>query len=186
MPTEIEFRGPLTKNEFQKLLTFFKKEADFVKRMKRKTFVFFMKDKTLDLKVRMTDRVPEIVLKKGFAGARRREEIILPLKINSTKEALRLFSLLGHNKGIIAIRDNYIFNYKNIEFSLVKCPKNYYFYEAELINNKRRKNPEKHIKEILKSLNLKAWSEKEVYQFMMWCKKNIDEHFEYKNKKLWK
>jgi len=182
MATEIEFRGPLTKNEFQKLLNFFKKEGKFVKRMKRKTFVFENKDKTLDLKVRTTDGVPEIVLKKGFMGAVRREEIILQLKTDSTKEAVRLFSLLGHNKGIIAIRDNYIFNYKNIEFALVKCPNNYCFYEAELINNKGIKNPEKHIKDVLKSLNLKAWSEKEVYEFMMYCKKNIDEHFEYKNK----
>ena len=181
MAIEIEFRGSLTKNGFQRLLNFFQKEADFVKRMKRKTFVFFNKDKTLDLKVRTTDGVPEIVLKKGFAGARRREEIVIPLKTNSTKETLRLFSLLGHNKGIIAIRDNYIFNYKNIEFALVKCPGGYCFYEAELINNKKVKNPEKHIKEVLKSLNLEVWSEKEVYEFMMYCKKNIDEHFEYKN-----
>ena len=182
MSTEIEFRGPLSKNEFQKLLNFFKRGAEFVKRMKRKTFVFEEKDKTLDLKVRTTDGVPEMVLKKGFIGARRREEIVLPLKANSTKDAIRLFSLLGHNKGIIAIRDNYIFNYKNIEFALVKCPDGYRFYEAELINGKGVKNPEKHIKEVLKSLNLKAWSEKEVYAFMMYCKKNIDEHFNYKNK----
>ncbi len=182
MAIEIEFRGPLTKNEFQKLLNFFQKEADFVKRMKRKTFVFFNKDKTLDLKVRTTDGVPEIVLKKGFAGARRREEIIIPLKTDSTKEAVRIFSLLGHNKGIIAIRDNYIFNYKNIEFALVRCPGGYCFYEAELINNKKVKNPEKHIEDVLKSLSLKVWSEKEVYDFMMYCKKNIDEHFDYKNK----
>ena len=182
MAIEIEFRGPLTKNEFQKLLNFFKKEAKFVKKMKRKTFVFENKDKTLDLKVRTTDGILEIVLKKGFMGAVRREEIILPLKTDFIKEAVRLFSLLGHNKGIIATRDNYIFNYKNIEFALVKCPGGYCFYEAELINNKKIKNPEKHIKEVLKSLNLKAWSEKEVYEFMMYCKKNIDEHFEYKNK----
>ena len=181
MATEIEFRGPLTKIEFQKLLDFLRKEADFVKQMERKTFVFENKDKTLDLKVRTTDGVPEIVLKKGFAGARKREEIILPLKTNSIKEAIRLFSLLGHNKGIIAIRDNYIFNYKNIEFALVKCPGGYCFYEAEFINGKGIKNPEKHIKEVLKSLNLTAWSEEEVYDFMMYCKKNIDEHFEYKN-----
>lgn len=182
MTTEIEFRGPLTKNGFQKLLGFLKKEAEFVKRMKRTTFVFENKDKTLDLKVRTTDGVPEIVLKRGFAGARRREEIILPLRTSSMKEAIRVFSLLGHNKGIIAIRDNYIFNYKNIEFTLVKCPNNYCFYEAEFINNKKIKNPEQHIKEVLKLLGLTVWSEKEVYEFMMYCKKNIDEHFEYKNK----
>ncbi|MFH1968611.1 MAG: hypothetical protein ABIJ84_04450 [bacterium] len=182
MVTEIEFRGPLTQIEFDKLLIFLRKEADFVKRMKRKTFVFETKDKTLDLKARTTDGVDEIVLKKGFCGARRREEIVIPLKTKSIEEAIKLFSLLGYSKGIIAIRDNYIFNYKNIEFALVKCPNKYCFYEAELINNKAIKNPEKHIKEVLKSLDLQVWSEKEVYDFMMYCKKNIDEHFDYKNK----
>lgn len=180
MATEIEFRGPLTQIEFDKMLIFLRKEADFIKRMARKTFVFETKDKTLDLKVRTTDSVDEIVLKKGFWGARKREEIVIPLKTNSIEESVRLFSLLGYNKGIIAVRDNYIFNYKNIEFALVKCPNNYCFYEAEFIDNKEIKNPEKHIKEVLKSLNLKVWSEKEVYDFMMYCKKNIDEHFEYK------
>ena len=179
MAVEIEFRGPLTEKEFQKLFNFLKKEAKFVKRMKRKTFVFGINDKTIDLKVRTTDNVPEIVLKKGFWGARRREEIVLPLKTNSTKSALRFLTILGYNKGIIAIRDNYIFNYKNIEFSLVKCPKNYYFYEAEMINNKAVKNPERHIKEVLESLNLKVWSEKEVYDFLMWCKRKIDKPFSF-------
>jgi hypothetical protein len=182
MAIEIEFRGPLTKSEFKKLLNFLKKEADFVKRMKRKTFIFETKNKSLDLKTRITDGISEIVLKKGFMGAVKREEIILPLRSKSIEEATRLLSLLGYNKGIIAIRDNYIFNYKNIEFALVKCPNGYCFYEAELINNKKIKNPERHIEEVLKSLDLVVWSEKEVYDFMMYCKKNIDKHFEYKNK----
>lgn len=179
MATEIEFRGPLTAKEFKKLFGFLKKKAVFVKRMKRTTHVFETNDDALDLKARITDGVPEMVLKKGFAGARRREEVVIPLRTKSVDEAIKFFCLLGYNKGIIAERDNYIFNYKNIEFTLVKCPNNCCFYEAEFINGSKIKNPEKHVEEVLKSLNLKVWSEKQVWDFMMYCKSHIDEHFEY-------
>jgi len=64
----------------------------------------------------------------------------------------------------------------------VKCPNNYLFYEAEFVGKKTIINPEKQIKEILDRLKLKVWSEKEVYNFMMHCNKNIDEHFEYEEK----
>ncbi len=177
MAVEIEFRGPLTKNKFQELFKFFRKKTRFARKTKRKTFVFFTNDKTLDLKVRTTDGVSEIVAKKGFWGARKREEIILPIKTDLIKAAQKFLALLGYKKGIIAIRETYIFKYKNIEFSLVKCPKNYYFYEAEFIGNKAIKNPEKHVKKILESLGLKVWSEKEVYDFLMWGNKKIDKHF---------
>lgn len=179
MPIEIEFRGPLTKNKFQKLLRFFKKEARFVKKTKRKTFVYFTNDKTLDLKVRTTDGISEIVIKKGFWGARKREEIILPIKAKLIEEVQKFLAFLGYKKGIIAVRETYIFEYKSIEFSLVKCPKNYYFYEAEFINNKTTKNPKNHIKKILEYLELKVWSEKEVYNFLMWCNKKIDKRFSF-------
>jgi adenylate cyclase class IV len=122
--------------------------------------------------------IPEIVLKKGLWEAKRREEIVLPLKIKSIKPALKLFALLGYNKGKIAVRDNYIFIYKNIEFTLAKCPKGCYYYEAEFVNNKRGiKNPEKHIENILKSLGLKIWSDKEFLNFLIFLDEKIDSRF---------
>ncbi|UZE92971.1 MAG: hypothetical protein IB617_02320 [Candidatus Nealsonbacteria bacterium] len=177
MATEIEFRGPLTITGFQKLFKFLKKEARFVKKMKRKTFVFYFPNKNLDLKIRSTDGDSEIVVKKGFWGARRRQEIILPIETRFVKKAQKLLAALGYKKGGIAIRESYIFEYKSIEFALVKCPNNYYFYEAEFINNKLIRKPEEYIMKVLKSLNLKIWSEKEVYDFLMFCKKKIDKTF---------
>ena len=127
--------------------------------------------------MRTIDNVSEIVIKKGFWGARKRKEIILQIEEKELDSAKMFMALLGYKKGIIAIRETHIFDYKGIEFSLVKCPKNYYFYEAEFIKNKSVKDPEKYIENVLESLDLKVWSEKEVYDFLMFCNKNIDKSF---------
>lgn len=177
MAVEIEFRGPLTKTGFQKLLAFLKRNGKFVKRTKRKTFVFFTDDKTLDLKVRITDGQSEIVVKKGFWGARKREEIVLPIETKLVGAAQEILAALGYEEGVMTLREAEVFVYKDVEFSLVKCPKNYYFYEAEFVGGKSIKDPEAHVKRVLKSLELGIWSEKEVYDFLMFCNQNIDEHF---------
>lgn len=177
MAIEIEFRGPLTKVGFRKLLGFLKKNGKFVKKTKRKTFVFFTNDKTVDLKVRTTDGQSEIVVKKGFWGARKREEIVLPIKTKLVEVAQELVAALGYKEGVIALRESQIFVYQGVEFSLVKFPKNYSFYEAEFAGGQSIKDPEAHVERILKSLELEIWSEKENYDFLMFCNQKIDKHF---------
>ena len=179
MAVEIEFRGPLTKSGFKKLLKILKINGKFIRILKRKTFVYHTKDKNLDLKVRTTNNASEFVLKKGFWGARKREEIIIPISSESVKLAQKFLDALGYKEGIIASRETHLFEYKSIEFAIVKCPKDYYFYEAEFISSNSIKNPEAHIKKILKALGLKVWTEKETYDFLMFCNKNIDEHFKF-------
>ena len=177
MAIEIEFRGPLTKTGFRKLLGFLKKKGEFVKKTKRKTFVFFTDDKTVDLKVRTTDGQSEIVVKKGFWGARRREETVLPIETRLIGTAQKLLAALGYQEGVIALRETELFVYQEVEFSLVKCPKNYYFYEAEFVGGQSIKDPEAHVERVLKSLGLEVWSEKENYHFLMFCNQKIDKHF---------
>ncbi|PIS14511.1 hypothetical protein COT64_02200 [Candidatus Shapirobacteria bacterium CG09_land_8_20_14_0_10_39_12] len=60
---------------------------------------------------------------------------------------------------------------------MVKCPKDYFFYEAELMGERKKENPEEYVLKILKSLGLKIWSENQVYDFLMFCNNEIDEHF---------
>jgi len=177
MKFEIELRGPLTKSKFQSLLNFLREQARFIKKTERTTFVFHTNDKTLDLKIRTTDGASEIIVKKGFWGARKREEIVLPIEAEAIGAAKKILTALGYQKGIIAERETFIFEYKGIELSLVKCPKDYYFYEAEFIRKRSIRNPEEYVKQILKLLGLKIWSEKEVYEFLMFCNRKIDKHF---------
>lgn len=177
MNIEIEFRGPLTKSGYHKLSRFLKNNGRFSRRWQRQTYVFHTKDKTLDLKVRTTNRASEIVVKKGFWGARKREEIIIPIKEEHVDLAQRFLAALGYDSGVIASRLTNLFEYQGVEFALIKCPRNYFFYEAEFMANKSIKNPQAHIKKVLKSLGLKVWSEKEVYDFLMFCNKKIDNSF---------
>jgi hypothetical protein len=177
MKFEIELKGPLTKTEFQNLYQILKKNGQFIRKWNRKSYVFYTNDKTLDIKVRTTNKTSEIVAKKGFWGNRKREEIIIPINEKSVVLAIKFLAALGYKKGIITSRLTHIFEYNSIEFALVKCPKNYYFYEAEFIPTRAIKNPEAYIEKTLKSLGMKVWSEKEVYNFLMYCNKNIDKHF---------
>ncbi len=171
MAIEIEFRGPLTKEGYEKLFAFLEKEGKFVKKWTRETYVFFTKDKTLDLKVRTTDGASEIVIKKGKWGASQREEIILPVDSASVGIAKKFLAALGYNEGIIAVRETNIFLYQEVEFAVVKCPEGLFFYEAEYAGDPSAKNPEEQVLRVLKSLNLKVWSEKEVVDFFLACRK---------------
>lgn len=177
MAVEIELRGPLTKSDFQRLAKFLQKEGRFKEIKKRITYVFYTKDKTLDLKIRTTNGKSEMVVKKGFWGARRREEITLPIKTESVPDAQKLLAALGYKEGIIATRVAQVFEYQGVEMALIKCPKDYYFYEAEFLGGKSSKNPESQIKKVLKSLKLKFWTEKEVLNFLMFCNREFDKHF---------
>ncbi len=177
MATEIELRGPLTKTEFQRVFSFLKKKGRFIKKIKRKTFVYYFPNKKLDIRIRITNGFSEIVVKEGVWSSRKRQEVIFPINSKSVKKAQKFLAALGYTKGGIALRESYIFKFKYVEFALVKCPKGYYFYEAEFIKNKKIVNPEKYILDILNSLNLKVWSEKEVIKFFMFCKKRIDKPF---------
>lgn len=174
---EIELRGPLTESAFKRLSKYLKSEGRFIEIKNRITYVFQTDDKTLDLKIRTTNDESEIVIKKGFWGAQRREEIILPIKTEAVPSAKKLFASLGYKKGIIATREAHVFEYQGIELSLIKCPKNYYFYEAEFLGDKSAKDPEGQIKKVLTSLDLEFWTEEEVFEFLMTCNKEIDEHF---------
>jgi hypothetical protein len=175
MAIEIEFRGPLTKEEYNKLFAFLKKNGQFKKKWTRETYVFFTEDKSLDLKVRTTDGATEIVIKKGKWGASQREEIILPVDSASVEIAKKFLAALGYNEGIIAVRETNIFLYQEVEFAVVKSPDGLFFYEAEYVGEPV-KNPEKQILKVLRSLNLNVWSEKEVVDFFLACRKT-DRHF---------
>lgn len=177
MATEIEFRGVLTKTEFKKLFEFLKKKGKFVKKYSRKTFVFHTNDKNLDIKVRSTNAASEIVVKKGFWGANQREEIILPIAFKSVELAKKFLAALGYKTGAIAQRKTHIFNHQGVEFALVECPHDFYYYEAEFLYGYDAPNPEAHVKKILKSLNLKFLSGKQFVKLLDFFNERIDKQF---------
>src|SRR3989344_90320 len=97
---EIEVRGPLSENEFTKLRKFFDKNAEFIKEKNRISFLYFrgdkipddvneIKDDKVDLRVRITNKKAEIMLKYGeWAGSDIRKEFSMPVETNKFDEAI--------------------------------------------------------------------------------------------------
>jgi len=168
---EVEIRGKI--KDFEKTLEEFRKKAKFIQEKKRISFVYFrhdvckdvreVKNEKLDLRARITNGKAELIIKHGdWSGSDSRREISLPIELESFEEALDFLKFLDWNKGVIVTTDTFLFDYKGIEFAVVKN-KHFNYFEAEKLT-KDRKDIDKINKEILgvcKEFNLEPFSEEE-------------------------
>ena len=90
MDIEVEHRGLIEKKDLPKIKDFFKKNAKFVEEKDRFSVVYFQtraaraeeaKNDTIDLKVRITNKKAELVLKHGsWGGKDSRREFSFPIQ----------------------------------------------------------------------------------------------------------
>jgi adenylate cyclase class IV len=176
---EVEIRGEIV--EFDKLLKNFRSKAKFVKEKNRLSLIYCrygldkdinskeVKEDPVDLRLRITNKQAEMILKYGRWGAEeQRHEISIPISLEQFEEAADFLKYLGWDKGIVTSTDTLVFNYKEIEFALVKT-NSYNYFEAEILA-KSKEDVEKAKSKIintLKELNLKPMTEEEMT-------KNID------------
>ncbi|MDD4614909.1 MAG: hypothetical protein PHI40_05835 [Caldisericia bacterium] len=167
---EVEVRGKIL--DFSKTLDFFKKNAQFVEEKDRLSFIYFredvkdvseIKDELVDLRVRITNKKAEIVMKYGKWGSQEsRKEFSFPISNENFGPALDFFKCLGWTKGVMMDTKTFVFNYEGIEFALASVGKNSYF-EAEILVNSQKniESANKKIKEVCSFLNLDIFSEGE-------------------------
>lgn len=173
---EVEVRGKI--GNFEKTLEKFRKTAKFIEEKDRFSLIYFrgdspinreaVKKEMVDFKLRVTNKKAEIVMKYGLVkGSESRKEILIPITLDKFGEAVELFKLLDWHKGVIMATKTFVFNYKEIEFALVKAYSHSYF-EAEIIAGENDNHVEKleYITKICKELGLAIFSEDEFYNFM--------------------
>ncbi len=176
---EVEVRGEI--KNFEKVYSMFKKSADFIKEKDRFTLLYFrdtdfegdklkeiLQNDPVDFKIRVTDKKAEIVLKHGLVkGSESRREILIPIDLDKFDEAVDLFKFLGWKNGVIMATKTYVFNYKGIEFALVKT-KGFDYFEAEVVVEKKESSKEamEKIKQVCSDLGLKEFGENEFIEFL--------------------
>lgn len=104
MASEIELRARIAKDGFEEL----KAELDrsgFVANQVRcfidySTFLEGIGNRKLDVRVRVTDSVPEFVVKSGEFGGAVREEAVARIIPADLEGALSVMALLGYEKGV--------------------------------------------------------------------------------------
>jgi len=173
---EVEHRGVLTKKKFDELSLFLKKEGKFIKEKDRFSVIYFPRGKEkqkiskspLDLRVRITNKKAEIVLKYGkSSGADARKEFSFPLEALQFEEATEFLFILGYYYGVLQATKSYLYEYKGIEIVLVDVPKWGYYYEAEILTDtKSIKQANEKIISLCKELSLKVLNEKDFYQLL--------------------
>ena len=140
---EVEHRGRLTDEKFKELKSFLKRKGKFIGIKDRFSVIYSpsrgkemlkLNRSPIDLKVRITNKKAELVLKYGkWSGNDARKEFLFPIDSKRFGEMIEFLLILGFYYGVLQATKTYLYLYKGIEFALVKVPNWGYYFEAEIV-----------------------------------------------------
>lgn len=184
---EIEIRGPLTKKKFDGLVNLFDKTGKKVAEKERvlidySTFLDGgVEDRKKDIRLRVTNGNPEIILKIGeWGGTESRKEFSIFTK-SDFDTLVATFGELGFLKGILCVRKSKVYEYQDIEFALIEVPGHSYYYEAEKMARSSDDHAKmtKEIKMVCKKLGLEIFDKKQFFNYINRLNKEANEIFDY-------
>lgn len=142
---EIEVRGALSQEQYQRVTTFLE-ENGIKKEAKRRIFIDYsaflpeggIRNRNKDIRVRVTNGSPEIVVKIGaWGGSDNRKELIFKGQEGKFDVLVEILKELGLSKGVLGKRIITAYDYKGIEVALHEIPGHSYFFEAEKMSTKQ-------------------------------------------------
>lgn len=104
MGREVELRALVPEQSFDRILSRVSRLSDYRVQCRcfidYSTFLEGVGERRLDVRVRITGSVPEIVVKRGEFGGAVREEAVVKFDLEELDQALALMNLLGYSKGV--------------------------------------------------------------------------------------
>jgi len=174
---EIEIRGKVNKDEFEKLVSFLAKKAELVDEYNRLAVDispgFDLDSKTwknpsqIDLRLKKSGKAEKISVKVGHYASKKREEFEIDIKEGELTDALRLFEALGFKTGMVYQWKSRIYKYKDFEIKINEYPKEYYDWEIESLNSES--DPD----ELANELSLHPFTEDEFQKEIEWKNNNL-------------
>ncbi len=187
---EIEIRGPLSKEEYDNLIKLFENDGKKLSEKERvlidySTFLEGgVEDRKKDIRLRVTNGIPEIIVKVGeWGGDEKRKELSVLGKPGEFDVLVEIFGELGFGKGMLCERKSKVYEYKGIEFALVTVPNHSFYYEAERMVNKQEDTEKitEEIKNTCKDLNLSLFDKQQFFDYINQLNEESNEIFDYKN-----
>ncbi len=186
---EVEIRGLLTQEEYSRLNSFFSGNGTPVEE-KERTLIDYstylpnegVRERTKDIRVRVTNGFPEIIVKLGaWGGSESRKELSFKGKENEFETLVEIFGHLGFTKGVLCKRKTKAYEYKGIEFALVEVPDHSYYFEAEKMANTNDdlSKVEQDILAVCYELNLTILTKDEFFKYIDSLNKEANEIFEF-------
>ena len=173
---EVEVRGPIPSHaEYERLVEILNRDGVFVREDKRviidySTFLDGgVRERTLDIRARITNGEPEIIIKRGtWGGDEVREEVSVPVHRGKFFDLLRAYALLGYTKGVLVIRKSKVYRYKDTEIVLVSIPNHSFFFEAErIVEHEAEHDAARALLEgVVQSLSLTTFSDNEWFSYL--------------------
>lgn len=172
---EVEVRGEL--KDFDKTLAELRQKAKFIKEKDRFSLCFMrravkdvaeLKDDPVDIRLRITNKQAELVMKYGSWGANDiRREISIPIAVDKFDDMVEFLGYMNWNVACIMATKTFVFEYKDIEFALVKN-EHYNYFEAEKVVSKKEDTNRamEEIKAVCLELGLSIFKEEEFMEII--------------------
>lgn len=185
---EIEVRGPLTAETYANLKSFLDQNATKVATKNRILIDYSsflpgeMKDRKKDIRLRITNGVPEIMVKIGGWGAvDQRKELSVTTEAGTFDTLVEIFAALGYERGVLCDRRTEAYDYKGVEFALVEVPGHSYFYEAEKMAHSGQDMEvlTNEITSVCTELNLSTFTSEEFFTYVETLNKEANEVFDF-------
>lgn len=167
---ECEIRSFITKDQYRKLMRFFKKEATFLGEDDQITYYF---DAKQDLRIQQNNNFSKIWLKKGKIHDERREEIEIKCAREDFKKLEELFLTLGYRVEIKWFRERHTFRWDGIDVMLDYTRGYGYIIELEKISSKKdEKTTLNYLKEKMREIGVPLTPKEEFERNYQYYKNN--------------
>lgn len=190
---EVEVRGLLSREAYQKVRGYFEKHAKFLEEKERMLIDYStflpdegLRDRKKDIRVRVTNGIPEIVVKLGsWGGSESRKELSFKGCEGEFETLVEIFGQLGFQKGIFAVRKTLAYEYKGVEFALVEVPNHSYYFEAEKMahGDADFKNVEGEIRGVCREIGLEVIDKEGFFEYIEKLNKEANEVFDFNENK---
>lgn len=165
---EVEIRSFISKEKYEELIEFFKKEGEFVNEDDQVTYYF---DAPFDLRIQKNNFFSKAWMKSGKIHDEIREETEIKFKREDFERLEQIFLALGYNVQIKWFRRRYSFKWEGIDV-FVDFTKGYgYIIELETHFLEKEKAVEM-LKEKLRNLDIPLTSREEFDQKFQFYKEN--------------
>ncbi|MFT7557818.1 MAG: adenylate cyclase class IV [Planctomycetota bacterium] len=189
---EIEVRGPLNAGQYQRTKTTLEELGTF-KKEKRRLIIDYstflpqqgLSERTLDIRARITNGEPEMIIKVGSWGAAdARKEISVRIQKDQFTNLLEAYAALGYTKGMLCVRNSFVYDYQGVEFALVEVPGHSYFFEAEIESTDNHADTQelhRIIADAYSALDLTPYSDDAYFDYVKKLNKEANHTFDFDN-----
>lgn len=185
---EVEVRGRLTSAQYQSLESFLRENGKYLETKDRITLDYStflpgegVRGRTRDIRLRVTNKQPEIITKLGVWGGREsRKELSVKTPPGTFDTLVQNYAALGYTKAALFVRRTEVFTYADIEFALVEVPQHSYYFEAEkMVGESETDAAHAELEKVCETLGLTLFDDEGLHSYIEELNREANEVFDY-------